>query len=108
MLSEIERVLKTPVSEDELQHAKDHLSGRMMLGLETSDQLAMYYGGQEILERELAAPEDLLHKIRAVTVEDVANVAKDIFKNEHLNLAMIGPHDSSDSSAEFAKILKLS
>lgn len=105
MLKEVERLRDTAVTDDELQHAKDHFAGRMMLGLETSEQLAMYYGGQEILEREMLAPERVLDKVRAVTPGDIAAVAQEIFANDKLNLAMIGPYEDRE---KLKKLLALS
>ncbi|MBI2010667.1 MAG: insulinase family protein [Candidatus Colwellbacteria bacterium] len=40
ILGEYRRFISEPVSEGELQHAKDHLVGNLMLNLETSDALA--------------------------------------------------------------------
>jgi len=91
ILKELKTLATLRVTEAELARAKDHLSGRTVLGLETSDALAMYYGGQEVVHEPIETPEDVLKKVRAVTPEDILSVAKDIFKNEGLNLALIGP-----------------
>src|SRR3972149_10976201 len=50
--SEFKRLKEEPVSQAELQKVKDHLIGGLILGLETSDDLARFYGGQEIIEGE--------------------------------------------------------
>jgi predicted Zn-dependent peptidase len=92
------------LGKDELQRAKDHLTGRLMLGLETSDQLAGFCGGQEILTREIISPQDLIKKIQAVTVEEIISVGREIFQARKLNLAVIGPFKEKE---KFEKILKL-
>ncbi|OGZ07547.1 MAG: hypothetical protein A3C13_04860 [Candidatus Lloydbacteria bacterium RIFCSPHIGHO2_02_FULL_50_11] len=79
------------VGDTELKKAKDMLAGRLLLGLETSDDLAEFYGFQEILRRELRTPEELIKIMRAVTKEDIQRVAKTIFVDERLNLALVGP-----------------
>jgi predicted Zn-dependent peptidase len=43
------------------------------------------------MRQELTAPDVLLKKIQAVTAEEVQSVARDMFKEEKLNLALIGP-----------------
>ncbi len=91
ILEQVQNFADKKISAAELQRAKDHLSGNLILELETSDAQAMFYGGQEILTKSLMTPEDLLNKIRAVTAEAVTAVAQDIFKNNRLNLAVIGP-----------------
>jgi predicted Zn-dependent peptidase len=103
ILEELKKVADGDFSEKDLQHGKDHILGRTMLGLETSDALAMFYGGQEILEKEIKTPEEVAVKINAVTKNEVIDLAKGIFKNEKLNLALIGPYKDSE---KFAKILK--
>ena len=103
ILRELERIAKEPVTKEDLSRAKEHLSGGLLLGLETSDELANYYGGQEILRQKLASPNELLKKIQTVTAAEIQAVAKDIFKNEKLNLALIGPYKEG---SEFSKILR--
>ncbi len=91
ILEELRSMANLAVTEKELKSSKDHLAGRTVLGLETSDALAMYYGGQEILKEKLETPTEYLENIKKVTREDVINVAKFIFQNSKLNLALIGP-----------------
>lgn len=103
IVEELEETSKEPITKEEIQRAKDHLIGRLLLGLETSDALANYYGGQEIIREKITTPEELIQKLSAVTAEEILETAKSIFRNERLNLAMIGPH--KDGSA-FTNILK--
>ena len=94
ILEELQKVATTPVAVHELTRAKEHLSGGLLLGLETSDSLANYYGGQEIMRQDITTPEALLKKIQAVTAEEIQSVAKGMFSNEKLNMALIGPQKS--------------
>ena len=75
----------------ELQKAKDHLKGGLVLSMETSDELASFYGGQEIITKKIATPEEVFAKIDAVTSEEVQHVAQEIFQDNRLNLSLIGP-----------------
>lgn len=75
----------------------------MKLSLESSDGIANFYGGQELLKRQILRAEDKAEEIRDVTASQIQNLAKDIFTNERLNLALIGPFKKR---AEFLKILK--
>src|SRR3989344_1314650 len=101
---EFKRLRDTPVSPDELQRVKDNYVGSLMLGLETSDDLARFYGGQEIIEREIMTSEEIARRIQAVTAEDVQEVARDLFQNERLNLAVIGPIKDGDELRSSLKI----
>lgn len=91
ILSEFKSLKETPVSKAELDKVKNHLSGGIILGLETSNKLASFYGGQEIIEKHILTPEEIIQKLNAVTPEEVMEVANDIFTNEKLNLAVLGP-----------------
>lgn len=92
ILAEFKRLTIEPVSKEELDRVKGHLSGTLLLGLETSDSLAVFYGTQEILKNEVTPPDELLQKINAVTAKEIQDLAKEIFTEEKLNLALIGPH----------------
>ncbi|MBI5153119.1 MAG: insulinase family protein [Parcubacteria group bacterium] len=102
ILKEYARLKHEPVSEGELQKAKDHLKGGLVLSIETSDALASFYGGQEIATKTIHDPEEVFRQVDAVTAKDIMDIANDIFKDQHLNLALIGPITEDHS---FEKIL---
>ena len=91
ILEECQNLKDQKIPEKELQKSKNHLIGGMMLGLETSDDLADFYGEQEILTGEILQPEEIIKKIKAVTAEEIQAVANEVFINQKLNLAVIGP-----------------
>ncbi|MBI2669764.1 MAG: insulinase family protein [Candidatus Yanofskybacteria bacterium] len=91
ILAEHKKLTKEPVSEKELKRVKDQIQGSFVIGLEQSDDMASFYGEQELLEHKIETPEQRLAKITAVTREDILEVARDVFKPEKLNLAIIGP-----------------
>ncbi|KKU93797.1 MAG: Peptidase M16 domain protein [Candidatus Jorgensenbacteria bacterium GW2011_GWA1_48_13] len=91
------------VGEAELERAKEHLVGNLFLSLETSDELAFYYGLQEIQNLPILTPDALAKEIKAVSAEDIQSVARDLFRNEGLNFAVIGPFKEKS----FSDILKI-
>jgi len=104
ILGEFGKIIGNGVGKKELQRAKDHLIGQLVINLESSDELASFYGGQEILTKETISPKNLAKKIQAVKAEEIAEIANDIFKNNKLNLALIGPFEDK---AKLESILKL-
>jgi len=88
----------------ELKKAKDNMVGRLMLGLETSDSVASFFGMQEVLSKEIKTPEEIAKKIQAVTAKEIMEIAKDIFKNEKLNLAVVGPVEDEKRLQDILKI----
>ena len=61
-----------------------------------------FSGRQEILKGHIETPAAAIAKTEAVTLEEVAAVARDIFQPEKLNLAIIGPYKDD---GKFRKIL---
>lgn len=90
IIGEFRKLRDSLVTEEELTKAKEFSIGNMYLGLETSDSLAGYYGIQEILRKKQETPQELEKKIRAVTAKDIQKIARAIFTNEKLNLAIVG------------------
>jgi len=104
ILKEYKKISQKKVPEKELKKAKDYTKGKMALLLETSDARASFYGLQEILKKEILTPKEVYKRIDKVTENDILKVAKDIFRPEKLNLALIGPFRDK---AKFQKLLKL-
>lgn len=92
------------VGKEELKKAKEYLKGHMVLGLENSKSVAYYYASQELLEKKIDNPDEIMKKIDAVTIEQIEKVAKKYFVEKGLNLAIIG---NFSSGQEFEKLLKL-
>lgn len=103
ILKEYRKLCKVKVSDGELKKAKDYIKGKMVLGLESSDAQASFYGSQELLKNEILTIEEIFKRVDKVKSSDIMRVAKDIFKNEKLNLAVIGPFEDDK---QFKEILK--
>ena len=98
------RKLKTQkISKEELNKVKEFLIGNMKLSLESSDDIAGFYGLQELLKREVKKSEEKADEIRKVTANQIKLLANNIFRNNKLNLALIGPFKDK---SKFSKILK--
>lgn len=92
VLEEYVRISNELVPEKELSKAKEFIKGSSVMHLESSDEVVSYLVDQELIKNEILLPEERLAHIDAVTAEDVLRVAKAIFVERNLNLAVIGPH----------------
>jgi predicted Zn-dependent peptidase len=101
--AELVRVGDELVGAKELEKAKDHLIGGLFLGVETSDELASFYGGQEIIVRKLLSPEAVARRVAGVRAEEVRRVARELFRDPMLSLSAIGPYRSG---TVFSKLLR--
>ncbi|MEK7453174.1 MAG: pitrilysin family protein [Patescibacteria group bacterium] len=104
ILNEVKKVKYRGVTETELRRAKDYFKGKMVMDIESSDELAIFLGSQEILKNEILTLEDLIKRIEKVKLSQVNNLAKEIFQDKNLNLALIGPFKNKK---EFDGLLKV-
>ena len=104
ILAELDKVKEEKIPEAEIKKAKDHIRGATLLSLESSDEVASFLGGQEVLKKEILLPEQFFKKIEKVTAADLQRVAKEIFQPKKLNLALIGPFKEKE---KFEKLLKI-
>jgi len=104
VLEEFKKLTAKRLEKKELERAKEFLVGRLIIGLETSDQLANFYGGQEIVAREVLTLQETIKRIQAVKNNEIMAVASEIFQNKKLNLAITGPFREKE---KFEKILSL-
>ncbi len=97
ILKECRALRDKPLSSSELEDTKRKLVGKFAVNLETSSSLAGYYGSQEVVSTEVLTPEEEIKRYLAVTPEDVQNVAREVFKNSGLNLALVSPLDTGEA-----------
>ncbi len=103
VLLECKKLRDEQVSREELNKVKECLIGNMKLSLESSDDIANFYGSQELLKKEIKNAEEKIKEIRKVTMGQIQSLAQEIFQNKNLNLALIGPFKEK---TKFARILR--
>ncbi len=104
-LEECKRLTLELVNEEELARVKEFIIGNTKLSLESSDDIANFFGAQELLKKKVEKLEDKIQAIRNVSAKDIQKIAKEIFVNNNLFLALIGPFDKKDE-IRFQKLLK--
>ena len=102
ILGELRKIAAEPVPADELEKARGYAKGRFVLRLESPQGTIQYGLRREVLEGEIEEPDELLRRLDEVTVEDVQRVARDLFEDKRLYLALVGPFDDP---ARFEKLL---
>lgn len=103
-INEFKKILDKGISDKDINKAKEYIRGKMMIGLETSDELASFLTNQKILKDEIKTEEELFKNIEKVTKKDIEEVAFEVFADNKLNLSIIGPHKDKN---KFEKILKI-
>lgn len=91
LLNEIRRIIDEPVTVEELQDAKDYLTGSFVFAFESSPQIARFLVHAQVYGLGFDYIEKYPQYIRAVTIEDVARVAKMYLDSENYTLVVVGP-----------------
>lgn len=99
IMKEFTKAASKPITQKEIDDAKSHIEGAFSLRLEASDNVAAGAGWSEVVTGAIETPEEYVKNIKKVTVADLRAVAKDIFKTEKLNLAIIGPFQEKDKKS---------
>lgn len=96
ILNEYKKLKTELVPAKELKKIKDLFKGRIALQLEASDDVATWYARHIVLRNKILTPEESIKKMQSVTAAQIKRVAEDIFVNEKLNFAVIGPYEKLD------------
>lgn len=91
------------LTDEELNKAKEYLKGHLVLDLEDSRSVASFYAHQELLEKKMDNPDEIIAELDKVTKEDVEAVGKEFFVQKNLNLALIGNFDNRQKLEELLK-----
>ena len=90
VVEELRGVRQQPVPAAELQRAKDHLKGSLMLSLENTASRMSHLARQEIYFDRQFGLDETLQGIEKVTPEEVLRVATELFRNGTLAATVLG------------------
>jgi predicted Zn-dependent peptidase len=89
---ELAKVAANGITADELERGKGQLRGSLVLGLEDTGSRMSRVGKAELVYGELLSVDDLIGRIDAVTLDEVADVAGGLLAATP-TLAVVGPFD---------------
>lgn len=87
---EINLLISEGFTETEIEHAKSHLRGSFVLGLEGSDQHMDLIGRIELFAHEEKSVADMLKKIETVSLAGVRTLIRHCFTSGEFSLAIVG------------------
>jgi predicted Zn-dependent peptidase len=90
VVEELRGVKNALVPDAELQRAKDHLKGSLMLSLENTASRMSHIARQEIYFDRQFGLDETLQGIERVTADDVQRVAADLFQDGSLAATVLG------------------
>ncbi len=102
LMNEVRRIINEPVTEEELQSAKDYLTGSFVFSFESSGQIARFLVHAEVYGLGFDYIEKYPEYIASVTVEDIERVARKYLESENYTLVVVGPVDQNGNVLDAA------
>jgi len=90
-IAEFRAMKESPVADEELLRAKNHLKGSLMLSLESTSSRMSNLARQEIYFHRFSSLDEILASIDKVTRADVQTLAQEFFRPDHIAVAALGP-----------------
>ena len=88
---ELRHLTTTPPGASELRRARDYVIGQIDLSLENTESLMMWLGEQLLGYGQIVSPAEVKRRLSRVTASEIRGVARDFFREERLNLALVSP-----------------
>jgi zinc protease len=92
---EIRRIVEEPVTQDELEGAKAYLTGNFVFDFQTNAQIASFLIEAEIYSLGFDYLQTYPKLIRAITIEEISEVARKHIDPHCLTTVVVGPVDES-------------
>jgi len=91
LLKQVQEIVAKGITEKELNRAKEQIKGNLFLGLENVSSRMTRIGRNELCLNRIIPPSEIVERVFAVTLDDVKDLANDLFKDNHFTLSTIGP-----------------
>jgi predicted Zn-dependent peptidase len=89
--AELERCVADPASDEELERSRENLKGRMVLALESTGARMGRLGSATLNDMPILSAGDVIEKIDAVTIDDLRELAGELFTPGSMSVAGVGP-----------------
>jgi predicted Zn-dependent peptidase len=93
IVEQLGKIMDEEVEEEELERTKQQLKSSTLLALESTSARMNRVGRSVITGAELLTPEEISARIEAVTPQDIARLAKQHLRTDHMYLSAVGPKE---------------
>ena len=90
-LHELDRVKEGDIKEDDINRAKEHLKGSLLLSMEAVKNRMMRLARNEIYYHRSISAQEIIDSVDAVDYNQLVTLAKDIFNRDQMSLVAVGP-----------------
>jgi predicted Zn-dependent peptidase len=97
--TELRRLYEDGVTEEELERARENVKGRTVLSMESTLTRMNRLGSSVLMGVPLMTVDEVLAAFDAVTLDDVATLAREFYRPDDLSAAGVGADESSFRAA---------
>ena len=101
---ELRTLARTAPSLAELRRARDYVIGQIDLGLENTENQMMWLGEQLLGYGKITPAAEVKQRLSEVKPKDIRAVARDFFRPERANLALVSPLKTEKGLAKLLRI----
>ena len=92
---ELQRFVEDPATPQELERSRENLKGRVALSLESTSARMSRLGSALLGGVPIYSVDEIVDRIDAVTVEDLGELARELFVAERLSVAGVGAEEEA-------------
>jgi predicted Zn-dependent peptidase len=92
--AELERFARDPASEDELTRSRENVKGKVVLSLESTGARMSRLGASVLAEMPILSVDELIERIDAVKLDDLRELAAELFDAKSMAVAAVGPDEA--------------
>jgi predicted Zn-dependent peptidase len=104
ILRELRRLADAPPAAAEFRRARDYVLGQLDLSLESTENQMMWLGEQLLGYGKVLSPTEIKRRLSEVTPAAVRAAARDFFRTERLNLALVTPLKSEHALLKMLRV----
>jgi predicted Zn-dependent peptidase len=93
IMKELQKLAAGEMTDEELKRTQGQLVGSMMLGLESTDSWMSHIARNEIYFGQSVTTDEICRRIRAVSRDEVVELAGALFRSDGMTLTLLGDFD---------------
>ena len=93
--TEIQKVLSEGITDAELERAKGHVKGALVLSSEDPGSRMNRLGRQQLTTGEITSIDELIARFEAIQMSDIERVAKAVLGRDGFQITVVGPFEES-------------
>lgn len=89
---------KWEINAEEVEIAKDCFRGRLALDFDKPEEVLGSALEDSLFREKIYTPEEIIEKVQKVNIEEIKDLAAEIFKKENMSIAVVGDYKKLDFS----------